>query len=133
MSSLYKIFSKNIKKEPNKIFIYSFNQTFNGYNCKKKISFLRSFIKINKIKNIGINYKNSADWFFWYLAADSYDCQVVLIKNGTAKNELNKIKAKYKIDYIASKIPQTLNLKLKINNNNKNKRRDILFTSRSLR
>lgn len=133
MSSLYKIFSKNIKKEPNKIFIYSFNQTFNGYSCKKKISFLRSFIKKNKIRNIGINYENSADWFFWYLAADSYDCQVVLIKNGTAKNELNKIKAKYKIDYIASKIPQTLNFKLKINNNNnKNKRRDILFTSGSL-
>ena len=132
MSSLYKIFSKNIKKKPNKIFIYSFNETFNGHNCKKKINFLRRFIKKHNIKNIGINYKNSADWFFWYLAADSYNCQVVLIKNGTPKNELNKIKAKYQIDYIAGKIPQTLNLKLKIKNNNENRRRDILFTSGSL-
>ena len=132
MSSLYKIFSKNIKKEPNKIFIYSFNETFNGHNCKEKINFLRKFIKKHNIKNIGINYKNSADWFFWYLAADSHNCQVVLIKNGTPINELNKIKTKYQIDYIASKIPQTINLKLKINNNNEYRRQDILFTSGSL-
>ena len=53
--------------------------------CKKRINFLRKFIKKYKIKNIGINYKNSTDWFFWYLAADSYDCQIVLIKNDTKK------------------------------------------------
>ena len=132
MSSLYKIFSKNIKKEPSKIFIYSFNETLNGDSCKKRINFLRKFIKKYKIKNIGINYKNSTDWFFWYLAADSYDCQIVLIKNDTKKKELNKIKAKYQIDYIAGKIPKKFNLKLKIKSNNKSKRRDILFTSGSL-
>ena len=110
MSSLYKIFLTNIKKEPHKTFIHSFNKTFSGNKCRKEISFLRKFLKKNKIKTLGINYKNSADWIFWYLAADSLDNQILMIKNGTTKDELNKIKSKYNIDFIARKIPNNLNL-----------------------
>ena len=132
MSSLYKIFLINIKKEPHKTFIHSFNKTFSGNKCRKEISFLRKFLKKNKIKTLGINYKNSADWIFWYLAADSLDNQILMIKNGTTKDELKKIKSKYNIDFIARKIPNNLNLKVKSKTKSKKKRSDIIFTSGSL-
>ena len=43
MSSLYKIFFKNIKKEPSKIFIYSFNETLNGIVIKKELIFKKIY------------------------------------------------------------------------------------------
>ena len=132
MSLLYKNFSSNIKKEPEKTFIHSFNKTFSGARCEKEINFLRKFIKKNKITTLGINHKNSADWIFWYLAADSLNNQIVLIKNGTTKDELKRLKNKYEIDYVASKIPSNLNLKVKSKYKSKKKRSDILFTSGSL-
>ena len=49
MSSLYKIFLKNIKKSPKKIFIYT-EKNFDGDTCKQKISYLRKFIVQSKIK-----------------------------------------------------------------------------------
>ena len=64
MSSLYKIFFKNIKKNPNTIFIYDLKENFNGAACLKKINFLRKFIRKNKINTIGLKYKNSSDWIF---------------------------------------------------------------------
>ena len=132
MSSLYKIFLKNIKKKPHKLFIHSLNETFCGARCEKEINFLRKFIKKNKITTLGINYKNSVDWIFWYLAADSLNNQIVLIKNGTREDDLKRIKNEYKIDYVASKIPSNLNLKVKSKYKSKKKRSDILFTSGSL-
>ena len=92
MSSLYRIFLKNIKKKPHKLFIHSLNETFCGARCEKEINFLRKFIKKNKITTLGINYKNSVDWIFWYLAADSLNNQIVLIKNGTREDDLKRIK-----------------------------------------
>lgn len=132
MSSLYKIFLKNIKRKPKKIFIFTSKENFNGASCLKKIKFLRNVIKKNKIGTIAINYLNSADWIFWYLAADSFNIEIVIIKNGTTNHNLKIIKNKYNIDYIARKIPKNLNLKLNISSKNKIKRKDILFTSGSL-
>ena len=123
MSSLYKIFLENIKKKPEKTFIHSFNKTFSGARCEKEINFLRKFIKKNKITTLGINYKNSADWIFWYLAADSLNNQIVLIKNSTTKDELKRLKNKYEIDYVASKIPSNLNLKVKVKYRSKKKKK----------
>ena len=92
MSSLYKIFLKNIKKKPDTIFIYDLKKNFNGAACLKKINFLRKFIRKNKINTIGLKYKNSSDWVFWYLAADSLDKKIIVIKNSTTNKDLNKIK-----------------------------------------
>lgn len=133
MSSLYKTFLKNIKKDPNKIFIYNVKEVFDGASCLKKINSLRKFIKKHKIRIIGIKYKNSADWIFWYLAADFFNLQIILIKNHTSKNDLIKIKIRYQIDYIAGQITKNLKEKLNINYKNKYKKRsDIIFTSGSL-
>ena len=96
-------------------------KNFDGDTCKQKISYLRKFIVENKIKVLGINYKNSSDWIFWYLAADACGIKIVLIKNGTSLSELKLIKIKYEIDYAAKKI--TNNLRFKIKNKKKIKKR----------
>ena len=134
MSSLYKIFFKNIKKNPNTIFIYDLKENFNGAACLKKINFLRKFIRKNKINTIGLKYKNSSDWIFWYLAADSLDKKIIIIKNSTTNKDLNKIKVNYQIEYIAGQIPKNLKINQKtiIKNKIKNIRSDILFTSGTL-
>ena len=129
MSSLYKIFLKNIKKSPKKIFIYTEKKNFDGDTCKQKISYLRKFIVQSKIKVLGINYKNSSDWIFWYLAADACGIKIVLIKNSASLSELKLIKIKYEIDYVAKKITNNLRFKIKNEKNKKKIRKDILFTS----
>ena len=53
---------------------------------------------------MGINYKNSSDWIFWYLAADACGIKIVLIKNSASLSELKLIKIKYEIDYVAKKL-----------------------------
>ena len=129
MATLYKIFLKNIKQNPNKIFINDLRKTYNGFDCLKKLELLRKFIKFNKIEILGIKSANSIDWILWYLAADSYNKKIFLIKNNTDKKMLNKIKKISNIDYLAKKIPTKIKLKLKIKSKTKSVRQDILFTS----
>jgi long-chain acyl-CoA synthetase len=131
MASLYKIFLSNIKKNPHQIFIYSLKKEYNGIICLKKIEFLRKFIKNNKFNTIGIKSHNSFEWILWYIAADSYNKKIVLIKNDTQKKIVNKIIKEYKIDYLAKEIPARLKLNVKIHALNTPKRQDILFTSGS--
>jgi len=131
MSSLYKIFLNNIKKNPNQVFIYSLKKEYNGIVCLKKIEFLRKFIKKNKLNTIGIKSHNSFEWILWYLAADSHNKKIVLIKNDSQKKIVNKIIKEYKIDYLAKEIPARLKSNVKIHPLNNPIRQDILFTSGS--
>lgn len=131
MSSLYKIFLNNIKKNPHQVFIYSLKKEYNGIVCLKKIEFLRKFIKKNKLNTIGIKSYNSFEWILWYLAADSHNKKIVLIKNDTQKKIVNKIIKEYKIEYLAKEIPARLKSNVKIHPLNNPIRQDILFTSGS--
>ena len=131
MSSLYKIFLNNIKKNPHQVFIYSLKKEYNGIVCLKKIEFLRKFIKKNKLNTIGIKSHNSFEWILWYLAADSHNKKIVLIKNDSQKKIVNKIIKEYKIDYLAKEIPARLKSNVKIHPLNNPIRQDILFTSGS--
>ena len=129
MASLYKVFLKNIKKYPNKIFINDLKSSYSGFDCLKKLEYLRKFIRYNKINILGIKSANSINWILWYLAGDSYNKKIFLIKNDTEKRVLDKILKKNNIDYLAEEMPAKINIKLKNINKTKSIRKDILFTS----
>ena len=129
MASLYKVFLKNIKKYPNKIFINDLKSSYSGFDCLKKLEYLRKFIRHNKINILGIKSTNSINWILWYLAGDSYNKKIFIIKNDTEKKILDKIIKKNNIDYLAKEIPAKINIKLKNINKTKSIRKDILFTS----
>lgn len=131
MGSLYKVFHQNIKQKPNQIYIYSLIRKYDGTECLQKLKFLRKLIKTYKIETIGINYQNSADWILWYLAADSYDKKIILIKNNTPKKIVNKIKKKFHIDFIATQIPKNSKINIRSVNKVRSKRCDVIFTSGS--
>lgn len=131
MGSLYRIFLKNVKKNPNQTLIYNLKNKYDGNFCLRKLIFLRKIIRFNKLNTIGIKSPNSVDWILWYLAADSYDKKIILINNDIQKKNVNKILKKYKIDYLAENIPSKLKLNVKIFHDNSSNRQDILFTSGS--
>ena len=131
MSEIYENFYRNTKKNPSKIFIYSLNKNYSGKDCQNLLKKTIEFIKLNKIRKIGIKSINSIDWIILYLAADKLCNQIFVIKNNFSKNVVKKLKNKYKIDYIATTIPKKL-IKLKKRNVQKkteSDRADILFTS----
>ena len=130
MSHIYENFLRNIKKYPKKIFIYTLEKQFSGSDCYYHLKKTEKFIKSNNIKSIGIKSENSFEWIILYLAADKFCNQTFIIRNNTNSRILKKIKKKYKIDFIASELPQEKSKVLKIKNMLKKKiRQDVLFTS----
>ena len=131
MSKIYEGFYRNIKKYPNKIFIYTLKKKFTGKDCLLYLRKTERFIKFNNIKSIGIKSINSFDWIILYLAADKLCSKVFIIKNGTSLKTTNKLKKTHNINYIVNKIPKKI-IKIKKKksfNRIKDKRVDILFTS----
>jgi long-subunit acyl-CoA synthetase (AMP-forming) len=131
MSKIYEGFYRNIKKYPNKIFIYNLKKKFTGKDCLLYLKKTERFIKFNNIKSIGIKSINSFDWIILYLAADKLCSKVFIIKNGTSFKTTNKLKKTHNIDYIVNKIPKKI-IKIKKKKSigkTKDKRVDILFTS----
>ncbi len=129
MSLIYKNFLKNIKKHPNKIFIYDLKKSYTGYDCLNYLHKISKFIKLNKIKNIGIKSKNSFHWAIWYLASDRYCQRIFIIKKDINSKILNNLKKKYKLDCVVSTNGKKLISFNKTNKVDKNEREDILFTS----
>jgi len=129
MSLIYENFLKNIKRYPNKIFIYDLKKSYSGKVCLGYLNKIEKFIRLNKIKNIGIKSINSFHWIIWYLASDKNCEKVFIIKNNTKLKILNKLKKKYKIDYITTNTKKKLSKFQKKYSRNLKKRQDILFTS----
>ena len=131
MSEIYDNFHKNIKKHPNRIFIYSLNKNYKGKDCQNLLKKTSKFIKLNNIKSIGIKSINNLDWIILYLAADKLCNRIFIIKNNFSNQIVNNLKNKYKIDYIAKKIPKKIVKFQKKNLIKKRilKREDVLFTS----
>jgi len=131
MSEIYDNFNKIIKKYPKKKIIYNLNKTYTGKDCEDLLEKAKQFIKLNNIKTIGIKSPNNLDWIILYLASDKLCNRIYILKNNFNSKIVNKLKNKYKIDYIAKNIPKKIR-KFKKNNlirKKSSKREDVLFTS----
>ena len=137
MKTLYKNSVNLFKKNPNKIFFYSFDKKLNGFECSKYLNKICMYLKNKKISSIGIYQKNNIYWPLWYLAADGCCKDIYILNHSYSKNLINQIQKKYKINAIINNLENLENKNLRsINvmkfkkNFIKNKlKNNILFTS----
>ena len=119
---------------PNKIFFYSLDATYDGEYCSKKINnYVGQLEKLN-ITNIALNLKNSINFVLWYIAADKVCKNIFLISSDFSGSLVKDIVDKYKIQALISHGPEQskslLNTtKYKENYLDPNERVDVIFTS----
>tara|TARA_B100000989_G_scaffold80716_1_gene57535 strand:+ start:6692 stop:8074 length:1383 start_codon:yes stop_codon:yes gene_type:complete len=129
MSIIYERYTKAIKNNPNQVFVYDFDNSYTGRYCYEKLKQTENFLKYKNIKKVGIQGVNNFDWIILYLAAQKNCNQTFLIKNSFDTNLTQKIKKKYKLDFILKKIPDKKIKKSRKIFSKYESKKDILFTS----